>query len=64
MHSVFPTSVVNIKDLISRKKMIEKDGQWRVERGVLVWKFEGVETTMVLEDKRIEAILVTLNKWS
>ena len=64
MYIMFPTSAVDSKDPISKKKMRKKDGQWRVEKGILGWNFEGVEKIRVLEDKKIEAILVTLKEWS
>ena len=34
-YSMFPASTIESKDPISEKKMIKKDGQWRVEKGIL-----------------------------
>ena len=42
MHSVFPASAVDSKDPISEKKMIDKDGQWRVRRDVFGSTFDRV----------------------
>ena len=42
MHSVFPANKVDSEDPISKKKMIKKYGQWRVEKDVLGSTFEGV----------------------
>ena len=64
MHRVFPASAVVSEDPISEKEMIKKDGQWRVEKDILGWTFDGVEKTMVLEDEINEAILATLKEWS
>ena len=35
MHSVFPANEDDSEDQISEKKMIKKDGQWRIEKDVL-----------------------------
>ena len=43
MHSVFPANKVDNKDPIFEKKMIKKDGQWRLEKDVLGWTFEGLK---------------------
>ena len=51
------------KDPISEKKMIKKDGQWRIEKDVLGWTFEGEEKTMVLEAEKIQFILGILKDW-
>ena len=32
MHRMIPDSAINDKDPISEKKVIKKDGQWRVEK--------------------------------
>ena len=60
---MFSASAIDSEDFIPGKKMIQKNGQERVEKGVLGWKFEGVEKTVVLEDEKIEAILTTLKEW-
>ena len=52
MHSVFPGNTANSEDPIFEKKMIEKDGQWREEKDILGWTFEGVERTVVLEERK------------
>ena len=43
MHSVFLANTVNSEEPISDKKMIEKDGQWRVEEDILGWIVYWVE---------------------
>ena len=43
--------------------MIKKDGQWRIEKDVLDWEFEGKEKTMVLEAEKIQFILGILKDW-
>ena len=63
MHSVFPASAIDISDPISEKKMIKKDDQWRVEKGLLDWTFEGLDKTMGLEEDKIKGILPTLKSW-
>ena len=64
MHSMFSTNKVDSKDPISEKKIIKKDGQWRIEKDVLGWTFEGVEKIVVLEEDKIEAVLAKLKEWS
>ena len=43
--------------------MIKKDGQWRIEKDVLGWTFEGKNKTMVLEEEKIKIILSVLKDW-
>ena len=47
MYSMFPSSMINSEDPISEKKMIRKDGQWRVEKDILGWTFDGAYKIMV-----------------
>ena len=61
MHSIFPANGDDSKDPISEKKMIKKDGQWRIGKDVLGWEFEGREKIMVLEAEKIKFILGILN---
>ena len=61
---MFPASMIDSKDPISEKKMLMKDGQWRVEKGLISWTFEGVDKTMVSEEDKIKTILTTLKDWS
>ena len=43
--------------------MIKKDGQWRIEKGVLGWMFEGKNKMMVFEEEKNEIILSVLKDW-
>ena len=54
MHSVFPTNKDDSKDSILEKKMVKKDGQWRIEKDVLGWTFGGKNKTMILEEETLE----------
>ena len=64
MHSVFLANKVDSEDPISEKKMIKRDGQWRIEKDVLGWIFEGLEKIMVLDNDKIEVVLAKLKGWS
>ena len=60
MHSVLPASAIDSGDPISEKRMLKKDGQWKVEKDILGWTFEGGDKMMVVEEDKIKAILATL----
>ena len=64
IHSFFPTNKDDSEDPILEKKMIKKDGQWRIEKDVLGWTFEERNKTMVLEGETIKIILSVLKDWT
>ena len=57
MHSVFPANNDDSEDPILEKKMIKKDGQWRIGKDVLGWTFEGGKKKKMIEAKKIQFIL-------
>ena len=51
IYSVFPAD--NDEDTSSLQKFRKKDGQWNVEKEALGWVFQGEETSMVLEERKV-----------
>ena len=60
IHSNFPASAIDSDDPTSERKMIKKDGQWRVEKVVLGWGFEGSEKRIVLDVRHIDSLLLLI----
>ena len=63
IHDVFPADAEDSNDPISLKKLVKKDGEWDLKKGILGFDFDGEAKTMLLEEPKREFILTVLTKW-
>ena len=63
IHSVFPPEVVSGHcggDPISKKKLLEGEGEWDTRKEILGWVFDGARRCIELPTHKIEAIILEL----
>ncbi len=64
IHDVFPTDIVDSNDPISKKKLLNGEGQYALLKTMLGFDFDGKQKTMwLVEEEKRAKLLTILHSW-
>jgi hypothetical protein len=63
VHDVFPASIIDSDDPISKKKLNKGEGVYSTTKTLLGFDFDGTQKTLWLEEEKRARLLITLKGW-
>jgi hypothetical protein len=63
IHDIFPADVVDGKDPISEKKLLNGEGQYDIVKTLLGFDFDGQQKKMWLEEEKRAKLLTIIHSW-
>jgi hypothetical protein len=63
IQDVFPANDIDSNDLISEKKLKQRDGEYATKKVILGFEFDGINKTLWLEEAKRAYLLTVLHGW-